>query len=189
MCPCSAAPSCTKFTWDASVKFNSVDEQMKTKFDILRACRDGVIRFCVIWPPLIHLSCVALVFVIQKVPITKFCDQEPQQTPTLTFGLTDQQTCRDSTLDHSFKSGPSIIILLQHLQKTKKQCLPERVQSAVVQTSSARKQQNKSSNFAFICLYEALNLFCLFSLFYFPRWRTIEPNLLRSFVPSRENMS
>lgn len=141
MCPCSAAPSCTKFTWDASVKFNSVDEQMKTKFDILRACRDGVIRFCVIWPPLIHLSCVALVFVIQKVPITKLYDQEPQQTPTLTFGLTDQQTCRDSTLDHSFKSGPSIIILLQHLQKTKKQCLPERVQSAVVQTSSARKQQ------------------------------------------------
>lgn len=88
MCPCSAAPSCTKFTWDASVKFNSVDEQMKTKFDILRACRDGVIRFCVIWPPLIHLSCVALVFVIQKVPITKLYDQEPQQTPTLTFGLT-----------------------------------------------------------------------------------------------------
>lgn len=60
---------------------------MKTKFDILMACRDGVIHFCVISPRLIHLSCVALVFVIQEVPITKLYAQEPQQTPMLTFGL------------------------------------------------------------------------------------------------------
>lgn len=43
--------------------------------------------YCGISPPLIHLSCVALVSVIQEVPIAKLYAQEVQQTLTLTFGL------------------------------------------------------------------------------------------------------
>lgn len=41
----------------------------------------------------------------------------------------------------------------------------------------------------YLLLCGALNPFCLFSLFYFPRWSTIEPKLLRSVVLSRENKS
>lgn len=110
----SPAPSCTKFPRGPSVKFNSVDKQMKTKFNILMACRDGFIQVCVISPLCVRL----FVFVIEEVPFTKHCAQEPWQTLT----HINLWTCGDFTLDNSFKSGPNIIsqCLQPPLQKNPK---------------------------------------------------------------------
>lgn len=160
----SPAPSCTQFTWGASVKFNSTDKQMKTKFDILMACRDGVIHFCVISPLLIHLSCVALVLWFKKSHRKTLCSRTTTNSHVDLWPEVINRQRRFYSWAHLKVVQYFCKICKTYKKlKTKKQCLPERVQSDVVQTSSVRKWQNK--------------------------WSTVKPKLLRSVVLSRENKS
>lgn len=90
----------------------------------------------------------------------------------------------DSTLDHSVKGDPSLIRLLRHLQ------INNSGNKGMLTWACA-----VSRGADFICKTTAKQIieFCippnLSSSFLFPRWRTIETNLLRSFVPSQEYMS
>lgn len=168
---------------------------MKTKFNILMACRDGVIHFFLLFHlRLSTFSRVALVFVIQEVPITKPYAQEPQQTPMLTFGVklsSDLWRFYSWPLIHKCsKYNKNYTKFAKNEQKKPKNNAYLNVCSQL--WCRLHLQERGKTNHQILHLFllcGVLNLLCLFSLFYFPRWRTIEPNLLRSFVLSRENMS
>lgn len=75
------------------------------------------------------------------------------------------------------------------LNKNHKKCSPELVQSAVVQTSSARKRQNQSWKFSFICYYVEHKSLPPFLFILYPSLTHHLPNLLWNCALSWENKS
>lgn len=86
---------------------------MKTKFDILMACR--VIHLCYFTSAYPHLVCGPC-FCDSGSPIAKLYAQEPQQTSTLTFGLKLSTDSGNSTLDLIQKWSNTFAKFAKHIK-------------------------------------------------------------------------